>query len=107
RCRGGAERMVRRCPNAGRLLNAMCRQFVGPCGTVLMRTRALEVADAMCDRIAIIQLGKIVADGTVDDLRRQHRAGDASLEELFLKLTGGAQVRELAEVLGHGADGAS
>jgi ABC-2 type transport system ATP-binding protein len=54
----------------------------------------------MCDQIAIIQHGKIVAAGTVSDVRRQHKAGDASLEELFLRLTGGAQIRELAEVLG-------
>jgi len=59
----------------------------------------------MCDRVAIIQNGKIVAEGTVDDLRRQYRAGDASLEELFLKLTGGAQVRDLVEVLGSGDNG--
>ena len=39
-------------------------------------------------------------DAPISDVRRQHKAGDASLEELFLKLTGGAQVRELAEVLG-------
>jgi len=70
---------------------------------VLMSTHTLEVAEAMCDRVAIIQHGKIVADGTVADLRRQHRAGDATLEELFLKLTGGARVRELVEVLGESA----
>jgi len=67
---------------------------------VLMSTHTLEVAEAMCDRIAIIQHGRIVASGTVAELRHQHQAGDASLEELFLKLTGGAHVRELAEVLG-------
>src|SRR5205807_144370 len=78
------------------------RQFVSRGGTVLMSTHTLEVAEAMCDRVAIIQHGKIVADGAVDDLRRQHRAGDATLEELFLKLTGGARVRELVEVLGGG-----
>jgi len=67
-----------------------------------MSTHSLEVAEAMCDHIAIIQHGKIVAAGTVSDVRRQHQAGDASLEELFLRLTGGAQIRELAEVLGRG-----
>jgi len=36
----------------------------------------------------------------VEEVRRQHRAGDGTLEELFLKLTGGAHVRELVEVLG-------
>src|SRR6266480_1695170 len=74
----------------------------GQQGDVVERRIAelLEVAEAMCDQIAIIQHGKIVAAGTVSDVRRQHQAGDASLEELFLKLTGGAQVRELVEVLG-------
>jgi len=67
---------------------------------VLMSTHTLEVAEAMCDQVAIMQHGRIVASGTVADLRRQHQAGDASLEELFLKLTGGVEARELAEVLG-------
>ena len=102
------EPMVGLDPKAARLLKHIFRQFVSRGGTVLMSTHTLEVAEAMCDRVAIIQHGKIVAEGTVDDLRQQHRAGDASLEELFLKLTGGAQVRELAEVLGHaGGDGAA
>ena len=87
-------------PKAARLLKDIFRQFVGKGGTVLMSTHTLEVAQAMCDRIAIIQHGRIVAAGTVDEVRRQHRAGDATLEELFLKLTGGAHVRELVEVLG-------
>src|SRR5438094_924359 len=99
------EPMVGLDPKAARLLKDIFRQFVGRGGTVLMSTHTLEVADAMCDRIAIIQHGKIVAEGTVDDLRRQHRAGDASLEELFLRLTGGAQVRDLVEVLGEGDGG--
>jgi ABC-2 type transport system ATP-binding protein len=96
------EPMVGLDPKAARLLKDIFRQFVARGGTVLMSTHTLEVAEAMCDRIAIMQHGKIVAEGTVDDLRQQHRAGDASLEELFLKLTGGAQVRDLVEVLGVG-----
>jgi ABC-2 type transport system ATP-binding protein len=94
------EPMVGLDPKAARLLKDIFRQFVAKGGTVLMSTHTLEVAEVMCDRVAIIQHGKIVAEGTVDDLRRQHKTGDASLEELFLKLTGGAQARELAEVLG-------
>jgi ABC-2 type transport system ATP-binding protein len=94
------EPMVGLDPKAARLLKDIFRQFVAKGGTVLMSTHTLEIAEAMCDQIAIIQHGKIIAAGTVNDVRRQHKAGDASLEELFLKLTGGAQVRELAEVLG-------
>jgi ABC-2 type transport system ATP-binding protein len=94
------EPMVGLDPKAARLLKNIFRQFVGKGGTVLMSTHTLEVAEAMCDRVAIIQHGRIVASGTVEELRHQHQAGDASLEELFLKLTGGVQARELAEVLG-------
>ena len=94
------EPMVGLDPKAARLLKNIFRQFVGKGGTVLMSTHTLEVAEAMCDQVAIIQHGRIVARGTVADLRRQHQAGDASLEELFLKLTGGVEARELAEVLG-------
>src|SRR5256885_14532575 len=100
------EPMVGLDPKAARLLKDIFRPFVARGGTVLMSPHPLEVAEAMCDRVAIIQHGKIVADGAVDDLRRQHRAGDATLEELFLKLTGGARVRELVEVLGAEPGGA-
>jgi ABC-2 type transport system ATP-binding protein len=65
-----------------------------------MSTHTLEVAEAMCDRIAIIQHGKIVAQGTMDEIRAQTASSGASLEELFLKLTGGPEARELAAVLG-------
>jgi len=92
------EPMVGLDPRAARLLKDLFRQFIERGGTVLMSTHTLEVAQAMCDQIAIIQRGKIVARGTMDELRDRHDA-DATLEELFLKLTGGTAVRELAQVL--------
>jgi ABC-2 type transport system ATP-binding protein len=96
------EPMVGLDPKGARLLKDIFRQFVDRGGTVLMSTHTLEVAEAMCDQIGILQHGKIVAHGTMAQIRRQHAAGDASLEELFLKLTGGHAVRELVEVLGGG-----
>ena len=93
------EPMVGLDPRAARLLKDIFRQFVAKGGTVLMSTHTLEVAQAMCDRIAIIQQGNVVAQGTMDELREQTASGNASLEELFLKLTGGAAMRELAAVL--------
>jgi ABC-2 type transport system ATP-binding protein len=86
-------------PRAARLLKDIFRQFVDRGGTVLMSTHTLEVAQAMCDRIAIIRRGDIVAQGTMAELRAQTATGDASLEEMFLKLTGGTAARELADVL--------
>ncbi len=93
------EPMVGLDPKAARLLKDIFRQFVDRGGTVLMSTHTLEVAETMCDKISIIQEGKIVAQGTMAELREQTAAGDASLEELFLKLTGGAAIRELVAVL--------
>ena len=93
------EPMVGLDPKGARLLKDIFGRFVDRGGTVLMSTHTLEVAEAMCHRIAIIQNGKIIACGSMDELREQTAAGDVSLEELFLKLTGGAAVRELAAVL--------
>ena len=63
-----------------------------------MSTHTLEVAEAMCDRIAIIQGGNIVACGTMEELRAQTAEG-LSLEDLFLRLTGGHESRELSAIL--------
>jgi ABC-2 type transport system ATP-binding protein len=93
------EPMVGLDPKGARLLKDIFRAFVERGGTVLMSTHTLEIAEAMCDRIAIIQEGRIVAAGTIQDVRQQTAAGDASLEELFLKLTGGAAAQELARIL--------
>ncbi|MCH8991857.1 MAG: ABC transporter ATP-binding protein [Acidobacteria bacterium] len=93
------EPMVGLDPKAARLLKDIFRQFVDRGGTVLMSTHTLEVAEAMCERIAIIQQGKLVAQGTMEELRQQTATGDASLEDLFLKLTGGPVMRKLVAVL--------
>jgi len=94
------EPMVGLDPKSARLLKEIFRHFVDRGGTVLMSTHTLEIVEAMCDRIAIIQQGKIVARGTMDDLRKQTASGDLSLEDLFLRLTGGTAAQELARVLG-------
>ena len=92
------EPMVGLDPRSARLLKDLLREFVDRGGTVLMSTHTLEVAEAMCDRIAIIQEGRIAAQGTMDELRAETSSGDATLEELFLKLTGGLSERELSEL---------
>ena len=93
------EPMVGLDPRSAKLLKALFRQFVDHGGTILMSTHTLEVAEAMCDRIAIIQNGNIVACGTMDQLRQQTQQG-LSLEDLFLRLTGGEEAQELSAVLG-------
>ncbi len=86
-------------PKAARMLKDIFRGFVNRGGTILMSTHTLEVAEALCDRIAIIQSGIIRTEGTMDDLRREAQSDDVGLEEIFLKLTGGHEVQALLEVL--------
>jgi ABC-2 type transport system ATP-binding protein len=55
-------------------------------GTVIMTTHILEVAERMADRIGIIAAGRLVAEGTLNELRQQNGQNDTSLEELFIAL---------------------
>jgi ABC-2 type transport system ATP-binding protein len=93
------EPMVGLDPKGARLLKDLFRQFVNRGGTILMSTHTLEVAEGMCDRIAIMQAGRILAHGTMADLREQTESGDASLEDLFLRLTGGLREHQLDPIL--------
>lgn len=93
------EPMVGLDPKAARMLKELFREFVRRGGTILMSTHSLEIAEALCDRIAIIQNGRVGAEGTMADLRELAASGDASLEEVFLKLTGDEEVRDLLDVL--------
>jgi ABC-2 type transport system ATP-binding protein len=93
------EPMVGLDPKSARLLKDLFRQFVDRGGTVLMSTHTLEVAETMCDRIAIVHGGKIVANGTMSEVQTQTASEDLGLEELFLKLTGGMRDHQLDSIL--------
>jgi len=93
------EPMVGLDPKSARLLKDLFREYVSRGGTVLMSTHTMEIAEVMCDRIAIVYRGKIAAQGTMDELRRQTSSEGMSLEDLFLKLTGGHQTPKLDAVL--------
>jgi len=54
--------------------------------TVLMTTHILEVAERMAERIGVIAGGRLIAEGTLDDLRRRAGGNDTSLEDIFLTL---------------------
>jgi ABC-2 type transport system ATP-binding protein len=93
------EPMVGLDPKSARLLKDLFRQFVDRGGTVLMSTHTLEVAETMCDRIAIVHGGKIVAHGTMAEVQEQTSSEDLGLEDLFLKLTGGLRDQQLDTIL--------
>jgi ABC-2 type transport system ATP-binding protein len=86
-------------PKSARLIKDILRQIANRGAAVMLSTHILEIAERMCDRIGIINRGKLVAVGTLDELRGLGAVGGASLEDIFLELTGGAEYAEIAEVL--------
>ncbi len=85
-------------PKSARLIKDMLRQMANRGAAVFLSTHILEIAEHMCDRIGIINQGRLVAVGTMDELR-SHGQRESSLEDIFLSLTGGAEYAEISEVL--------
>jgi ABC-2 type transport system ATP-binding protein len=88
-------------PKSARLIKDILRQMAERGAAVMLSTHILEIAQNMCDRIGIIDKGKLVAEGTMAQLRQSGQSGQSqsSLEDIFLSLTGGAEDAEIAEVL--------
>ncbi len=85
-------------PRSARQIKNILRQMAERGTAVFLSTHILEIAERMCDRIGIINEGKLIAAGTMDELRMLGK-GDTSLEDIFLELTGGTEYAEIAEVL--------
>ena len=85
-------------PKSARLIKDILRQMADRGAAVFLSTHILEIAERMCDRIGIINKGELIAVGTMEELRAMS-AGEASLEDIFLSLTGGAEYAAIAEVL--------
>lgn len=93
------EPMVGLDPKGARLIKDLLRAFTAQGGTVFLSTHTLEVAESLCDRIAILEAGSIRAIGSMEELRAAASAGSAGLEEVFLRLTGATDVADLVGAL--------
>jgi ABC-2 type transport system ATP-binding protein len=93
------EPMVGLDPRGARLIKDVFRRMSERGVAILMSTHTLEVAQEMCDRISIILKGRIIARGTVDELRQMGGETDEELTTVFLKLTGGSAFQEIDEVI--------
>jgi len=93
------EPMVGLDPRGARLIKDVFRHMSRRGVAILMSTHTLEVAQEMCDRISIIQKGRIIARGTVDELRTLAGSRDEQLTPVFLKLTGGSGLQEIDEAV--------
>jgi len=83
------EPMVGLDPRGARLVKDLFKDLAAKGVTVFMSTHTLEIVEQMCTRVAIINKGDIIAEGSVEDLGRMARMPDSHLEPIFLKLTGG------------------
>ena len=82
------EPMVGLDPRGARLVKAVLRQQVTERGgAVLLSTHTMDVAEEVCDRIAIVSRGQIAAQGTMEELRAQADRPGSTLEHIFLRLT--------------------
>jgi ABC-2 type transport system ATP-binding protein len=93
------EPMVGLDPRGARLIKDVFRKMSERGVAILMSTHTLEVAQEMCDRISIILKGRIIARGTVEELRAMAGHPDEHLTSVFLKLTGGSALQEIDEIV--------
>ena len=70
-------------PKAAHLLKGMMREICDRGGAIFFSTHVLEVAEKLCDKVAIIKGGRLITAGTMEEVR-----GDTSLEDVFLELEG-------------------
>ena len=82
------EPMVGLDPRGARLVKDLFQDLASQGVTVFMSTHTLEIVEAMCTRVAIINKGEIIAGGSVGELGRLARMENSHLEPIFLKLTG-------------------
>ncbi|MEQ1730827.1 MAG: ABC transporter ATP-binding protein, partial [Vicinamibacterales bacterium] len=93
------EPMVGLDPRGAQLIKAIFRRMTEQGVAVLMSTHTLEVAEEMCDRVSIVLKGRIIAQGTVDEIRALSGGRHEQLTPLFLRLTGGTGLQEIDEAV--------
>ena len=86
-------------PKGARQVKQLFRDLCQKGTCIFMSTHSLGIAQAMCDRIGIIQKGEVIALGTLDDLRRQASKEHEHLEDIFLELTGDTHLEQLSGMM--------
>ncbi|MFP3983913.1 MAG: ABC transporter ATP-binding protein [Desulfurivibrionaceae bacterium] len=93
------EPMVGLDPKGARIVKELFREHARRGGGIFLSTHSLEVAEELCDYIAIILKGAIRSQGLLSDLRREAKVHDTGLEEIFLQLTGTPELSEVIKSL--------
>jgi ABC-2 type transport system ATP-binding protein len=86
-------------PKSARIVKDLLHELAAQGVIAIMSTHVLEIAQAICDRIAIMYEGKLLALGTMKELRQKAKMPESGLEDIFLKLTGTGDIKPVVEAL--------
>ncbi|HOO75729.1 MAG TPA: ABC transporter ATP-binding protein [Tepiditoga sp.] len=82
---------------SAKILKMLIEKYKNEGSTIFLTTHILEIAEKMCDRIGIINKGEIIAEGTMEDLKKLSTTGQNSLEDIFLELTGEDEISDIVD----------
>jgi ABC-2 type transport system ATP-binding protein len=86
-------------PRTARIVKDVIHKLRDDGVPTVFSTHVLEIADAICDRVVIMDSGRVVEEGRTIDLKAKAGSPGSTLEEVFLKLTGSSDTREIVEAL--------
>lgn len=86
-------------PRSAKIVKDLLRNLAEEEVAILFSTHVLEIAESICDRVAIMDHGKVVAQGTVSEVRQIAGMAGSNLEDVFLKLTGTSDLSEVVEAI--------
>jgi ABC-2 type transport system ATP-binding protein len=87
-------------PKSARIVKDLLHKLANEGITTILSTHVLEIADAVCDKMAILYQGTKLAEGTPAQLRKESKMPNSTLEEIFLKLTGTNDITNIVQALG-------
>jgi ABC-2 type transport system ATP-binding protein len=93
------EPMVGLDPKSAKIVKELFKKHAFNGGSIFLSTHSLEIAEELCDEIAIILNGKIRTIGNMDDLRKEAHLQSSDLEEVFLELTASEDLKDVIQVL--------
>lgn len=93
------EPMVGLDPKSGRIVKELVKNKAKSGIGIFLSTHSMEIAEELCDRIGIIVQGTIKADGTMSELRNHGADSTTNLEDIFLELTGAAELQNIIQAL--------
>jgi len=93
------EPMVGLDPKSARLVKELFKKHAAAGGAIFLSTHSLEIAEELCDRIAIVIEGRLRVTGNLTDLRQEAHMADSGLEDIFLQLTGAHELQSVISAL--------